>query len=81
MVATVEDDVAEQWERWIRRMSVPVTARKAVKGKGVCLGLTVADGNPCLGWFNHKAEKLIMTLNTWMCRKLDAAQLAFSWTS
>ena len=81
MIATVEDDVARQLERWIRRMNVPITARKAVKGRGVCLGLTVADGNPCLGSFNTKAEKLILALNKWMHRKVEEAGVPFSWTS
>ena len=51
---------------WMHKLEIPFSARAVVKGRGVCLGLTVAGMKPCLGWYNKVAPELVLLLNTWI---------------
>ena len=78
----MEKEFEEAVEEWTRKVRIPYTARAAVTGRGVCLGLTVSGKSPRLGWFNEEAPDLVAMLNGWLRTKLEQANKEdFRWTS
>ena len=81
-MAVVEDTTKEDIMNWVHRVEVPWTKREAVQGRGVCLGLTVANGNPILTKMTLAEAGWIKKMNGWVKKKLKEANMeSFRWSS
>ena len=81
-VGSVEREFESAVVNWTRKLNIPYTARAAVKGRGVYLGLTVAGKAPRMGWFNEVAPDLVAMLNGWLRGKVtEGGSDEFRWTS
>ena len=81
-MTSVEDEIKKEIMLWVKRVDVPWTKREAVDGRGVCLGLTVANGSPISSRLTESEKTWIRGMNRWLKRKLIEAKMeGFSWSS
>ena len=64
-VGVVTDEMQRCCQGLVLGINVPWSYRVAVQGKGMCLGLTVAEGELVVSRWNEPAWELVICVNEW----------------
>ena len=62
-VGLITEEMQRRCQRLVVGVKVPWSHRVAVRGRGMCLGLTVAEGEPVVSRWNEPAWELVLCVN------------------